>query len=524
MDIIWVGVAFLFGFIVSRIHLPPLVGYLVAGISLSLFGYESGDILKDISHLGVLFLLFTVGLHIRIKNILRPDVLGVGLTHLTISTAIFLPVSLLFGFNLQAAIIVSVILGFSSTVLTAKNLERRNELGAFYGRLAIGILILQDLVAIVIIAYTGGAAPSFWALSLFALPLLRPVLYKFLGILKDDELWMLLGLFLALGGAALFEYFQLSGELGALAAGMLLATDERADNIAKKMWSIKEAFLVGFFLDVGLTGFPSLNDFYFVAAFLLLLPVKSFLFFRLFMLFRLRARTGFLATITLTAYSEFTLIAGTVAVSNGFLPDGIMVTLGLLTAVSFAINAPFTYHEEKIWKKWGEYFVGFERDVRHPEHQTLSLGNAEFLIIGMGNAGRAAYDKLKEENKAVVGMDIDPDRIERNLQAGRRVVYGDIQDSDLWASMDLKKIKSVMIAMGNQFVKENATKTLRAAGFNGLIYVLTMREEEARIMQEAGASAVSIPIREAGERLAELSAEIKDEPVPINLEVKKPES
>jgi Trk K+ transport system NAD-binding subunit len=147
----------------------------------------------------------------------------------------------------------------------------------------------------------------------------------------------------------------------------------------------------------------------------------------------------------------------------------------------------------------------------------MSLGSAEFLIVGMGNAGRAAYDKLKTDNQPVVGMDIDPDRIQRNLESGRRVIYGDIQDSDLWIDLDMSNIKSVMIAMGNQTVKENATKTLRAAGFDGLIYVLTMREEEAEIMQKAGASAVSIPIKEAGERLAELSANFKEEQEKLNL-------
>jgi len=137
--------------------------------------------------------------------------------------------------------------------------------------------------------------------------------------------------------------------------------------------------------------------------------------------------------------------------------------------------------------------------------------------VGMGNAGRAAYDKLKTDNQPVVGMDIDPDRIQRNLESGRRVIYGDIQDSDLWIDLDMSNIKSVMIAMGNQTVKENATKTLRAAGFDGLIYVLTMREEEAEIMQKAGASAVSIPIKEAGESLAELSANFKEEQKKLNL-------
>jgi len=524
MDIIWIGFAFLFGFAISKIKLPPLVGYLMAGLALAAFGYEPGDMLHEIAHLGVVFLLFTVGLHIRLKNILRTDILGVGLTHLAISTAIFTPLLLYFGFDFQASVVIAITLGFSSTVLTAKNLERRNELGAFYGRTAIGILIIQDLVAIGIIAYTGGGIPSVWGLLLFALPLIRPLLIQFLGIIKDEEIWMLFGLVLALGGAALFEAFNLSGELGALAAGMLLASDERADEIAKKMWGVKEAFLVGFFLEVGLTGFPTISGYILIGVLLLLLPLKSILFYVLFMLFKLRSRTGFLATVSLTAYSEFTLIAGTVAAANGFIPEETIVILGMLVAISFAINAPLVTREELLWKKWHDTLIKLERDVKHPEHQPISLGSAEYLIVGMGNAGRAAYDKLKEDNKPVVGMDIDPDRIERNLASGRRVIYGDIQDTDLWSNMDLNKVRSVMIAMGNESVKENATKTLRAVGFKGLIYVLTMREEEAEKMQAAGASAVSIPIKEAGERLAELSADkndVEDEPK-IKLDVRKP--
>lgn len=510
MDILWIGVAFLFGFAAARIKLPPLVGYLAAGLVLAVYGYEPGAMLHELSHLGVLFLLFTVGLHIRIKNILRIDILGIALSHLLISAVLFTPITLYFGYNLQSALIISITLGFSSTVLTAKNLERRNELGALYGRTAIGILIVQDLIAIGIIGYTGGGAPSVWSLGLLLLPLIRPVLINFLGVIKDDELWMLLGLALALGGASLFEMLNLSGELGALAAGMLLAPDERANKIAKKMWGVKEAFLVAFFLEVGLTGFPSSSEFFYIGTLLLVLPLKGILFYALFILYKFRARTGFLASVSLTAYSEFTLIAGAVASSNGFIPEETIVVLGLLTALSYTINAPFTINEEKIWKRWEQFLLKWERDARHPEHQLLSLGKAEFLIVGMGNAGCAAYDKLHEMRKPVLGMDIDPTRIERNLKAGRRVVYGDIQDSDLWTNIDLSKIKSVMIAMGNQNVKENATKTLRSVGFTGLIYVLTMHKEEAELMQKAGASAVAIPIQEAGERLAELSADLTD--------------
>ncbi|MDX1639296.1 MAG: cation:proton antiporter, partial [Balneolaceae bacterium] len=136
MDILWVGMAFVFGMLVSRIKLPPLVGYLAAGALLSVYGYEPGNALHEVAHLGVLFLLFTVGLHLRLKNIIRIEVLGTGGIHLAITTGIFLPIAMSFGYSLLSALIIAVVLGFSSTVLTAKNLERRGELGAFHGRVA----------------------------------------------------------------------------------------------------------------------------------------------------------------------------------------------------------------------------------------------------------------------------------------------------------------------------------------------------------------------------------------------------
>lgn len=512
MDIVWVGAAFIVGLLVSRLHIPPLVGYLLAGLGLAAYGYEPGVLLDEIAHLGVIFLLFTVGLHIRLRNILRTEVVGVGLMHLAISTAIFVPVSLYFGFDLQAAIIISITLGFSSTVLAAKNLEMRNEMGAYYGRVAIGILIIQDLVAIGIIAYTGGGIPSLWAAVLIGLPLIRPVLSALLKAISNDELIMLLALALAIGGATLFEYFNLSGELGALVFGMLLATDEKGERLGEKLWGIKEAFLVGFFLEIGLIGFPTFQDFQFILVLLLLLPVKSFLFFGLFMLFKLRARTGFLATVSLTAYSEFTLIAGTVAAANGFIPETVIVTLGLLTAISFVINAPLAIREDDVWKRFENFLHRFERDVKHPEKQTISIGSAEYLIIGMGSAGRAAYDKLKGNGKIVLGMDIDPDRIESNLAAGRRVVYGDIQDTDLWGHIELQRLKSIIIAMGNRDVKLNATKAVRQTGFDRPVFVITMREDENEVLRKAGADPVSIPIQQAGERMAELSLEPKTKP------------
>lgn len=505
MDILWVGMAFLFGMLVSRIKLPPLVGYLAAGAALSTYGYQPGAALHEIAHLGVLFLLFTVGLHLRLKNIIRIEVLGTGGIHLLITTAIFSPIALALGYSLGSSVIIGILLGFSSTVLTAKNLERRRELGAFHGRVAIGILILQDLVAIALLGLTSGATPSPWSLTLLALPLLRPAILKLVELSREEELKLLFALMLALGGGTLFQNLGLSSELGALVAGMLLSGSSVADDLSKKLWGLKEAFLVGFFLEVGLTGLPNMQDFYLALAALALLPLKSVLFFGLMLLFKLRARTAFIATISLTSYSEFMLIAGTVAASAGLVPVGVVVAFALLTAISFALNAPLAIWEEQLWKRLEMTLIHFERDVRHPDQQIISLGSAEFLVVGMGNAGQAAYDYLKNQEKHVVGMDIDPARIEHNLEEGRRVIYGDMQDVELWQNLDLQHLQSVILAIGTLESKVNATRYLRTNHFGGSVLALTMHENEQPELQRAGASAVCLPITEAGRKLAELS-------------------
>lgn len=509
MDIVWVGVAFVVGLLVARIHVPPLVGYLLAGLGLSLYGYEPGLLLDEIAHLGVVFLLFTVGLHIKVQNILQREVLGVGLIHLAVSTAIFFPISLYFGLGIEAAVIISITLGFSSTVLSAKNLEQRGELGAYYGRVAIGILIIQDLVALGIIAYSGGGVPSPWALVLLGLPLTRPLITRMLNLIDRDELLLLLALALAIGGDALFVHFNLSGELGAIVVGMLLATNDRGEDLGKKIWGIKEAFLVGFFLQIGLSGFPTDPSAYaFIGALLIFLPLKAVLFFILFMWFSLRARTGFQSTVTLAAYSEFTLIAGAVAATSGIISEELIVVLGLLTAFSYTINAILVRNEDYVWEQMDDFLTRQQRDIKHPDHVAKSFGASEYLVVGLGVTGRSAYETLKENGKKVVGMDIDPDRVKNLIERGWRVVTGDAQDLDMWEKIDLSNLKAVILAMsGGIELKKHALQNLGKCPGNGPVYVLTLNEREEDIVKEEGGIPIAIPSREVGTKLAELSME-----------------
>src|SRR3989344_4361560 len=321
----WIAFAFVMGLVARGMGLPPLVGYLGAGFALAGFGEHIGvgprdsAALDHIAHLGVLLLLFTVGLKLKIGNLVRREVIGGGLLHFAISSLIFLPaILLLLELPWQQGLLLAIALSFSSTVLAAKVLEGKRELRAFHGRVAIGVLIIQDLIALVVMSLASGKVPSAWALLLFGLPLLRPLLFKLLDVSGHEELMVLLGLLLALvlGGYG-FEQLGLSSELGALAFGAMLAKHKRATELANSLWGIKEIFLVGFFLQIGIGGLPDAAALKFALVMAVLLPLKGVLFFFLFLLFRLRARSAFLSSVSLTNYSEFGLIRSEVCPGHG---------------------------------------------------------------------------------------------------------------------------------------------------------------------------------------------------------------
>ena len=163
---IWLSFAFGLGLLMRLVGLPPLVGYLAAGFALSFNGYESSHLLEEVSHAGVLLLLFGVGLKLRLKSLLRAEVLAGSLIHMAIFVAVFM--LLLFQFSTldkSVVLLIALALSFSSTVVAAKVLESKRELRAFHGRVAIGILIVQDLFAVAFLALAAGGPPSIWAIA-----------------------------------------------------------------------------------------------------------------------------------------------------------------------------------------------------------------------------------------------------------------------------------------------------------------------------------------------------------------------
>ncbi len=361
--------------------------------------------------------------------------------------------------------------------------------------------MVQDIIALAVIAIWGGQVPTPWALGLvLALPILRPVLHRLLDLAGHDEMLVLADLLLALviGGAG-FEALGLSSEIGALAAGLILSTHPRAKDLSESLWGLRELFLVGFFLQIGLGGLPGLQDVAFAAVLTLLLPLKAALFFGLFLAFGLRARTAFLSTLSLATYSEFALI-----LSAALLPDW-LVPLALAVSFSFVAAAPLDRLAQRLFERFETRLTRLEPRFTHRDERPVQLGDAIILILGMGRTGTAAYDHLAP-GAAVLGLDSDEYVAESQSKAGRNVLLADVEDAGFWRSFKVEGLQAAILAMEGVEQKEYAAGWLRRKGFAGPIVSHALYADDLPRLQAAGATHTWLTMTQAGVGLADQTA------------------
>lgn len=513
-ELIWTSAAYLAGLLASRLALPPLVGYLAAGYGLCLAGLAAEKRLEQLAEVGILLLLFTVGLKLKLSTLLRREVLGVGGLHLFIIASLSGLAFLAQDYQVTGGLLLGASLAFSSTVLAVKVLEDSRELGTFHGRIVMGILILQDVVAVALLALAGGQRPSVWALGLLALPVVRPVAARLFDASQGDELRLLLGIALALAGGRLAGVVGVSPDLGALLMGVLLAGHRDADDLAKKLWGLKEVFLVAFFLQIGLAGIPTADQAWQALGLLALLPLQGVLFFVLLLATGLRARTAFVASLAMTTYSEFALIVSAVVVEEGLLSEGWTPVLGAAVAGSLALAAPLNRLSHRLFGRLEPFLARYERQVWHPDRLPVSTGAAEWLVIGMGRTGAAAYLALERRRRRVMGLDADPVRVRNFRDQGLRVLYGDAEDTELWENLPLERVNGIVLSLPDFEARRLAVDRLRGRGFTGCIGTTAFHPHEDPLLYRAGADVVFHPLTEAGERLAERVLDVAPPPAP----------
>ena len=508
-DVIWISLAFALGLLSKLIGLPPLVGFLAAGFVLSAQGIGSNDLLEKLSDLGITLLLFTVGLKLNLRTLARPQVWAVTGVHMSVVVGVFglavyglalAGTSVFSDLNLQTSFLVAFALSFSSTVFAVKVLDESGEMASLHGRIAIGILIMQDVAAVVFLAVSTGNLPSLWALALVLLIPLRPVLYMLLQRAGHGELLVLLGFVLALGGAELFELVEMKGDVGALVLGVLVASHAKADELAKTMLGFKDLFLLSFFLSVGLAGQLSTEVFFIGAMLTPFVLLKSALFFMLLTRFNLRARTSLLTSLSLTNYSEFGLIVAAIGVANGWIDGKWLIILSIALSLSFAAAAALNVFSNQIYTRNRAFWKQLQSEQRLPDDTLLDIGGATIAIIGMGAVGTGAYDAmLQQKGETIVGVDIDPETAKNQRAIGRNVLLGDPSDADFWDRVQTShKLDLVLLALPKQTTSLAVLNQLAESSFKGKVAATAKFPDDVEALKEAGASMVFNMYTEAG--------------------------
>ncbi len=523
MDYIWVAVAFACGFLAKQIGLPALVGYLAAGFALHALGIQPDASLQTLADLGVTLLLFTIGLTLNIRNLFKTEIWAGALGHMSAVVILTAVNSLVLGYlglkyfadlNWQTAALIGFAVSFSSTVCAIKVLEERGELRARHGQVAIGILIIQDIAAVVFVTAASGEIPSAWALLLFALPLLRPALNKLLDHCGHSEMLPLAGFFLALSFGELFELVGVAGHLGAIVVGALLSGHSKAVELSKSLLSFKDIFLIGFFLSIGFTALPTADMFAVAIIMSIALPVKAAMFFVWLTRLKLRSRTAFLSAMSLANYSEFGLIVCSISVAHDMLAKEWLVIMALAVSLSFVFAALLNAHAHSLYSRWSGVIKGLEHKKRLPEDPFPEIGDAAILVVGMGRVGTGAFDAFHGHfRKDVCGVDFDKKRIKEQREAGRNVIFGDVENPDFWANINLDSIRLIVFTMPKHLDIIEALTHIQNIGYEGKTAAIAQYQDQKSILSAAGIDEVFDYFSEVGTGLAKQSIHfVEDEP------------
>ena len=510
MDIVSISSAFLLGLIARQIGLPPLVGYLIAGFVLYASGIRISESISIFAEMGVTLLLFSIGLKLRLGSLLKPQIWAVASLHMLVTIIIFTTGIYLFGLSglplfsdlsLSMAILIAFALSFSSTVFAVKVLEEKSEMSAIYGVVSIGILIMQDIIAVVFLAVSAGKIPSLWALLLLGLIPLRPVLYKILERAGHGELLILFGISLAIVGAEIFELVGVKGDLGALILGIIFSAHPRASELSRQLLGFKDLFLVGFFLTIGLSGPLSMEVIGIAMLLVVMVPLKVMLFFWMLTRFNLRARTSLFTSLSLANYSEFGLIVCAVCVANGWIGSEWLIVIAIALSISYIAAAPLNTRSHQLYERFRKRLLSFQSTTRIVDEEPIDPGDASIYIFGMGRVGTSAYDNLLERfGDVVVGIDIDAGVVDNHNSEGRRVILGSATDIDFWdrINMDLSKVKLAMLAMPNHAENLFAINYLKSLNFQGKLATIAKYPDEVDSLKQAGADSAFNIYTEAG--------------------------
>ena len=517
--VLLLGLAVIVVSISRRLHFPPILSYIIVGIIVGPYGFgfiEKEENITLLAELGIVFLLFSIGLEFSLSQMMamRKLVFGLGSAQVLVTFAVAYGLSSLMGLDTSTSIVVASAFALSSTAIVIKQLTEQSEIQSRHGRSALGILIFQDIMAIPFLilipalALSGNGGDSLsTSLGIAFLKgiaivvlmhymgryLLRPLFHE-VASAKSSELFTLTVLLVALSAAALTEELGLSMTLGAFLAGMMLGETEYRHQIESDIRPFQDILLGLFFVTVGMLISLDILVTYFwtvVAITLAIIIIKFSIIYSIARLFKKDAGVATRTALSLAQVGEFGLVLMTLAFTYSLLPDKEGNILLTAAVMSMAI-APF------ILKFNGSIAKAMHKTSYSQSHadieQSITEDNAylsnHVILCGFGRVGQTVSRFLHKSNKPFIALDMDPLRVTEAHNAGERVYYGDAAKEKVLQAAALDKAKAVIITFSDYHSSIKILKNIRRLDKEIPILVRTMDDSHLNEIIDAGATEV----------------------------------
>jgi CPA2 family monovalent cation:H+ antiporter-2 len=509
-------VAFIGGIIARRIGLPTIVGYLLAGIVIGPFtpGFK-GDVetIQQLAELGVIFLMFGVGLHFSFKDLgnVRDIAIPGALIQTLLATLLGSGLSLLWGWNLTAGIVLGLSVSVASTVVLLRGLMDNSLLNSSHGQAAVGWLVMEDILSVLIIVLlpsmvvnAGGfdwknliitllKAIAFVAVMFFFGTRLLPWSLERIARTRSRELFILAILAITLGtalGAA--ELFGVSLALGAFMAGAIISQSPLSYQVGADVFSFREAFSVLFFVSVGMLVNPAFlwqNVSHVIALSLLVLVGKPLIVLLLGLLFPRPARTFLVIAVGLAQVGEFSFIIGQAGVSLNLLNTDQYSLILAASLISITIN-PFLFkllpRMEKLLQRMPSFWKKLESSKPLPEIDESKLMN-HAVIIGYGRVGKQMVDVLESLEVPMLVIEADAEQIDALNKRKIPTLFGDAANSEVLMHASLEKARILVITVQSESASSLIITTAKNLNPRLSIIARASSQEGVRVLAKLGA-------------------------------------
>jgi len=512
--------ATILGIIVRFLKQPLILAYVLTGILLGPigFGLVSGSKeLEVFAQIGIALLLFIVGISLSTKHFKQISLI-VGIGQVIFTFIVGYLIAFLEGFTLLEAVYISIALTFSSTIIIVKLLSDKGQLESLHGRIALGILLVQDFIAVLCLILISGFREEVSLVSLISTSLIKGILlfiilylaYKliikhlFKHIAKNNELLLFASIAWCIGIATFAIKFGFSLEMGAFLAGLFLANSEFSLEISAKIRTLRDFFIAIFFINLGLVMvFDSVKEFIIpiVIFSLFILIGNPLIVFFIMILLGYRSRTSLLAGLTVAQISEFSLILMALGLSLGHVSKDAVVLVTTVGIITITISTYLINYSESIFNLFSKYLHKFER--KNLKEKVLRNKNIKYdiLLFGCHRMGFNIINKLKHHKILVV--DFDPEIINKLNKKGINSIYADINDNEIIEELASLKPKFVISTIPEIHNNKIIIKAFKKVNDKVVIFTTCKNTMDCLELYKFGSDFVTYPEILAGQKVAD---------------------